>query len=210
MNTNRLAKHYGTLSPTERLALIVNAAARGDEQEIGRLRSSAPREDWRMSHHSQMADRLKLMLSTCLLELLNDASHGLRAIMFARSPDISGPVEKGMYSSILCAERWMDEYRLCAYCLVTRLRGWRLFAERNGLDPDFLFEGMPGWEMIGQCAEVAESVLADSVITKTEIEAMMSKRLGVEFRTFTAEKVAVALERYYRDGGVSAADPIDA
>ena len=33
MNTDRLAKHYASLTPAERLSLLMAAAARGDEEE---------------------------------------------------------------------------------------------------------------------------------------------------------------------------------
>jgi hypothetical protein len=200
MNTNRLAKHYGTLSPTERLALIVNAAARGDEQEIGRLRSSAPCEDWRMPHHAHMADRLQRLALVSLMDVLDDTARGLRAVMFANSCKPTG----------LSNEELMDEYFAHAYHCVTRLRGWRLFAEHNGFDPDWLFDEMPAWETVRQFATVAESVIAQFADAKAEVEARMSKRLGAKVSTFSAEEAADALERYYRNGKVGPADPIDA
>ena len=43
MNTNGLARHYGSLTPEERLPLVLAATWRGDGPERARLLASAPR-----------------------------------------------------------------------------------------------------------------------------------------------------------------------
>jgi len=43
MTTDRLKAHYGVFGPAERLSLLAAAVLRGDEQEAGRLRATAPR-----------------------------------------------------------------------------------------------------------------------------------------------------------------------
>jgi hypothetical protein len=48
MNTNGLAKHYGILTPEERLPLILAAADRGDAAEADRLAHTAPRKGWEL------------------------------------------------------------------------------------------------------------------------------------------------------------------
>src|SRR5437763_1971729 len=50
MNTNALAKHYGSLTPLERLPLLMAASVRGDEAEWQRLVMSAPKVTYRVPH----------------------------------------------------------------------------------------------------------------------------------------------------------------
>lgn len=51
MNTTKLAKHYESLTPEERLPLIIAACCRGDETERARLANSAPFVTYQARHH---------------------------------------------------------------------------------------------------------------------------------------------------------------
>ena len=74
MNTDRLAKHYASLTPAERLSLIMAASARGDEQEWDRLGATAPRLGWQLPHHFGLAMAFLEVCATHRMELLNLAT----------------------------------------------------------------------------------------------------------------------------------------
>src|SRR5947209_20597717 len=60
MNTNGLARHYDTLTPRERLPLIMAASARGDAVERDRLARSAPREHFSLPDYHGLAEGVLL------------------------------------------------------------------------------------------------------------------------------------------------------
>src|SRR5262249_47266915 len=70
MNTDRLARHYATLTPAERLPLIMAASARGDEAEYEHLARSAPRVYLQAPDTFYLAEALLLATSLHMMELL--------------------------------------------------------------------------------------------------------------------------------------------
>ncbi len=66
MDTKTLARHYQSLTPWERLPLMVAAAARDDDIEMERLASTAPRHGWRLPNyyglHTALSDLAMLYL----------------------------------------------------------------------------------------------------------------------------------------------------
>src|SRR5262249_2121210 len=81
MNTARLSKHYDTLTPAERLTLVLAASGRGDEKERDRLAASAPRMGLQVPHHFGLFMAFYELCQMHRLEMLNLAalyfrSHG--------------------------------------------------------------------------------------------------------------------------------------
>jgi hypothetical protein len=74
MNTKALAKHYGSLTPWERLPLILAASSRGDAEERSRLGSSAPRSLYRIPDHFGLADGLQRLSHVYVMMQLDRAA----------------------------------------------------------------------------------------------------------------------------------------
>ncbi|HVK12936.1 MAG TPA: hypothetical protein VM597_29555, partial [Gemmataceae bacterium] len=119
MNTDKLARHYPTLSAAERLSLMLSAAARGDEAEHARLLATAPRLALSVSHTHGRAQAYLLVCAHSRMDRLN-----LAALYFK--------------SSALAAE-WGGEAgeemdglaRVFAHLVTAHARGWALFCERE-------------------------------------------------------------------------------
>src|SRR5262249_47000612 len=71
VNTNGLAKHYESLTPWERVPLILAAMARGDEPERTRLVQSAPRLAYAVQNHAGLADALFKVSAAHFMRLLD-------------------------------------------------------------------------------------------------------------------------------------------
>jgi hypothetical protein len=59
VNTKALARHYDRLEPDERFRLVVEAVARGDEQEADRLAAACPRKVYRVID-AEYGDRIRV------------------------------------------------------------------------------------------------------------------------------------------------------
>jgi hypothetical protein len=71
VNTKALARHYDRLEPDERFRLVVEAVARGDEQEADRLAAACPRKVYRVID-AEYGDRIRVsseIVSAVVLDL---------------------------------------------------------------------------------------------------------------------------------------------
>ncbi len=131
MNTNGLVKHYDLLTPAERLALIMAAALRGDEQERARLVTSAPRKAYAVQDHAGLTHAYHALCVTHLLEVTELAALYLFVL---------GRVER---------EEDEDEGRVVegalwlGYLVKAKQAGWRLFCAEHRFPPDFYWPRLP-------------------------------------------------------------------
>jgi hypothetical protein len=184
MNTNVLAKHYESLTPRERLPLILAAAARGDEQERQRLLRSAPRLACSVQDQDGLGRALYAVAAEHLLALLETiAWHGLcdgRAL-----PAILGDGD---------AKRRLDVALLCVYLVQVRLAGWRQFCAEKQFPAELYWSLLPGssaiqaFELIWQAPLSPEHVRA------------CGRRLGDRdsAAVLTAEAVAAGLRKQFQ------------
>ena len=70
MTTDRLAKHYSALSPDERFALALAAAARQDEVEVDRLAAAAERTTYRVPDVFPLFAALQMTASLARMKTL--------------------------------------------------------------------------------------------------------------------------------------------
>ena len=146
MNTNTLAKHYATLSATERLSLLLAAAGRGDEVEHGRLSDAAPRVTWRVPHTFGRALAFLGVFSQHRMERLDLAGLFFKTATLADAT--TGKV----------AARLRDVVGLYGYLVKINADGWARFCEQECLD-SALCEGVaPGAITLDQAAREAQTV----------------------------------------------------
>ncbi len=137
MNTNRLAKHYASLTAAERLPLLMAASARGDETEYERLAQSAPRVHFEAPDTFYLAEALVLATSLHMMELLDRAAGFLAAFCRVSKGSDEGEAKARHDTALLLAHRFV----------VTR-DGWKRFASEFPFDPDWLLRLLPGYETI--------------------------------------------------------------
>src|SRR5436309_1395279 len=144
MNTDRLAKNYESLTPAERLSLIMAASARGDEQECHRLATSAPCVAYRAPHHFALTTAFRGLCAMHRLEVLDLAALYLYGYGAAKVTE----GEQG--------QRLLDVSRWFGYMLKVNLAGWEQFCAGVGLDPDLWTACLPGEGVLVLAAELAK------------------------------------------------------
>ncbi|MBI3463852.1 MAG: hypothetical protein HY000_12470 [Planctomycetes bacterium] len=189
MNTNSLAKQYATLTPRERLPLIMAAAVREDESERMRLVNSAPRFTCTVPDHFPLAQALDEAASIFMMRLLDLATWFWRA---------SGLLEQRFWRRIdepedeTDAEMW-DLVRLFAYLFSTKLQGWRrVCAELNLTEADALLECLPGWESVRS----TETATKGLVMSAEDATAIVRRKHGETRRAITVEDEAAGLRGF--------------
>jgi hypothetical protein len=178
MNTNGLAKHYDGLKPRERLALILAASARGDEQERDRLTQSAPKCSLRVGDHFAFSMAFREVSETLFMELLDHAAHYFHAMASADSGD--GDAEN----------RLLDAGLVFGYLFKTKLAGWRLFCREYALEPELLWTMLPGYETVRRAERMAES----AAFTAEGVQRYFERKGWTDGELLTPEHVTAGLK----------------
>ena len=132
MNTARLAKLYDRLTAAERFALLLAAAARGDEAERDRLVDAAPRVAVRVPDTFSRAMAFREVMDQHRMERLSIAALLFRA--HAQAAEAEGAVK----------ERVTDVARLLGYLVGVYRDGWAAFCEGLGVTAAGLEALLPG------------------------------------------------------------------
>lgn len=167
-NNGTLQKHYGKLTPRERLALIVAASARGDETERRALIDSAPRLTYRLPDYSEMYDVLQLLALSYLVNQLN------RAWNMSTLGHL-GESNNAPYRGA----------RIAAYVFCVQADAWRAFCGEIGIDPNAM---TAGFEDALFSLEFAEKIAREFAYTFDEAQAEMEKDFGADANVITVER----------------------
>lgn len=108
MNVNALARHYDKFKPDERFRLVIEALARGDEQEADRLAAACPRKIYR-EVDAEYGERVRVsseIISAVVLDLgprlgklrMIEAFREFLPVFLGRGVDVA-------------AMAWLDGYR---------------------------------------------------------------------------------------------------
>jgi len=144
-NHKAIQKHYHKLVPRERLALIIEAVARGDDAERETLIDSAPMLMYRMPDYHGEADAFNLV---CLLYLTKqlDVAYLQATILHAEPKDQAKQ------------ERFYNAACISAYVICTRADAWRAFCEGLGIDADTALKGLPGADSLAMAENFARTI----------------------------------------------------
>jgi hypothetical protein len=186
VNADGVAKHYGRLTPRERLPLIVAAAARGDELDRRRLMDSAPRVTFRVPDHAPRWMAFRELVALQRVELLNLAG-ALVGCYQAASPGGRGDAE--------AVERLRAATMYAAYLFNARVAGWRLFCGELHLPPDQFGDLTPGRELLDLANEIAAAV----AFTAEEATEYVRLRTPGAGRAPTAEDMAAGWREAYAE-----------
>jgi hypothetical protein len=206
MNTKGLTRFYDSLTPWERLPMIVAASARDDAVERERLVHSAPTHAFRVPDYRGLAEGLDDLVKLHLLEQLD------LAVLYWRTTawmDEETRCRKHRRDG-RWEERSWQRVRLLAYRLVARADGWQSFYAQLPLDPDVLLRVLPGYEAVRQMEELARLVAfsaeeADAYLREVaqRDQSLASKMPRSEggYRIETAADVASSMWEFLRARG---------
>jgi hypothetical protein len=145
MNLNTLTKLYPTLTPAERVPLMLSAIQRGDQQEFGRLASAAPRQSWLITDQHGYTCAL---WSTALLELIEVLSLemtwwmcGVLIWQWPTSPRAEELDE---------LRRMIDGAPMLAYRCVIELDAWKRFCEELHVDAEVFWKDFSLYDLMKQ------------------------------------------------------------
>jgi hypothetical protein len=178
MNTNAVARHYGSLTPEERFRLVVAAGARGDEAEQARLANAGGRVTLSLQDHAPYALAFGELSLISFIDLLETAADYLDAIHQADDAEMIGggePAEEREDGGAddagtedageAAAERAASTVAgqlLClalakGFTLKATADGWRLFCERMSVPPFAAWQGLPGFDRLRRALTLAEA-----------------------------------------------------
>jgi hypothetical protein len=184
MNLSAVARHYDSLTPEERFALILAAGARGDEAEQDRLVQGGAYITLTMPIHAPVARAFNELAWFMYVELLEEVARYdeafLRAdfafqLFSAVEPEEQGAdaqgdpggeaeasTETGADSDESAAEQeclgeaCMSLALAAGFALKTKAEGWKLFCTRRGIPPFALWKGLPGLDRLQKALDLAE------------------------------------------------------
>ena len=169
MNTKSLTQLYDQLTPSERLPLIIAAAARGDENERQHLMTSASKLAFQVPDYYPRAKALGEAVHYHMLTLLDLAAKfwqwwGLWMTSGLR--DGGGKERKKgrrrrVDAEILKEWRASGVVRYYASRFVAHVDGWKRFCTELHIDPEVQLEIMIGWETITHTDKTTTFTLAD-------------------------------------------------
>lgn len=142
MNTNVLKRHYDTLTPLERLPLILDAFKRSDEVEWQRLVQSAPRIRFESPAHyflGKTLTDLAWMYHSIQLELVATYWKATALPHVDVSLDYSDTKTEELVGKAIDGLRNQISWRREA---------WERFALEMHFDPDVLLKDLPGYELV--------------------------------------------------------------
>ncbi|MBN9518503.1 hypothetical protein J0H58_08290 [bacterium] len=148
MTADRLARHYPALQPDERLALMLAAAARGDDLDHERLVAAAPRVTFTTLHTFPRALAFREVLDRFRAERLALAARYFHARSLAA--DAAGRVR----------ERFDGVARVYGYLLLAYRDGWARFCDEHLLPTGGLDEHLVGGDVLVAAEGEAEEEAA--------------------------------------------------
>jgi hypothetical protein len=199
MNDRVLTRHYDKLTAHERFALILAAAARGDEAERARLLDSAPRSAYRLPHHWGVTESFLLLSKLHFMKLLELAADYLESFATA----VATKTKRGTD----CVDPW-TEVLLCGYLFRTYLDGWQRFCGELNVVPQALWEGLPGFQKVQRAERLSgpdpeKGLLGAAYVEEGAARCLARQALGdpeadveeiwPKFRPTTADDIAATL-----------------
>jgi hypothetical protein len=182
---NRLAQHYGSLTPEERFRLILAAGARGDNAEQDRFVRAGQRITLSLQDHAPYAHAFEELALMVYLVLLEEATHYLE--LFARADgnrDVldAEEIQKGeeeqaetsraveeeserkteadvtedLPEEVCLWERNLDLALAAGFMLRTKAEGWKLFCQRLTIPPFVIWKCLPGFDRLQRALTLSE------------------------------------------------------
>ena len=176
MDTNRLVKLYDVLKPAERVPLLLDADARGDQAEYDRLVRTAPRSTYTLPDFYPMMEGLYLIGYLHGMEMLQVAANLWPvAVSWRLRMERQDDNEKA-YRAMRCL----------AYQFLILLDGWRQWGAKLQIDLEAQLKALPCYETLLS----AESFAREAACTEAEATAYQGGKPAP-----TAASVAADLQK---------------
>ena len=161
MSRKNLAGMFDVLSPEERTSLTFAATVRGDEAELERLMSTAPRHTVSEMHHTGVARAL------CICGLIHRAEQldMIAGHMFSKVNVHQAVDDEDCETAVW----WAKMAHLFAYRYCLNKDAWRLFCDEKGVRGEHVVDGGPG----GWLVELADNNMPDIAPSDEEITELM-------------------------------------
>jgi len=178
-SNGNLQKHYDKLTPRERLALIVAAMERGDENERRALIDAAPTALYRLPDYQNLYDVLQLL---ALSYLINQLHRAYSISTLAHVGEENDAAYRGA--------------KIAAYTFCVQADAWRAFCGELGIDQNAM---IAGFEDALFSLEFAEKIAREFAFTFEETRAEMEKDFGAGVDVITVERALNDLRTVFND-----------
>jgi hypothetical protein len=204
MNSDHLARYYETLTPWERLPLIVAACERGDAVEEERVARSAPRNGFRLPDYWGLAEGLNDLARLYLLRQLDLVAFYWRFTAILDREPLGRPSRQERQRD----ERLWQILKMLCYCYVVRADGWRRLCTELHIDPVVLLKELPGYDAVQQMEQVARQLAFSAeealAFLRGEAEARRpaeeeTPAVRREYKIDTAADVAQSMRAYLQE-----------
>lgn len=183
-STRGVSRHYPVLSPDERLALTLAAAARGDGVEVGRVSAASPRRPCTVPDLYLPLRAFAEVSYEHAIRRLEASVQFTSALLVSREAD----------PKIAALGRGLS--KLFAYRLASHAEAWTTFCAARRLDP----QTAAFWAAGGQLSEVMTALVAGEAFTEDRAREYHAVALGGDPASFrTAADLAAELEGWYAD-----------
>jgi hypothetical protein len=188
MNADNLARLFDVLEPTERLALILAAAGRGDEAEQLRLIEKAPRSQYSVPDYLGLAHTLVFVGMAHTIAILD------LAVYFQRASGLLqhlGGSKKAPSKGGIKRDRLWKTLRTFAYIIMVHYEGWQEFCAQLNVDGEQLLRILPGGDAVERAIASARVVVPDT----KQAMVMIRKEASRETESLTAALIATRLRQ---------------
>lgn len=174
-----LQRQYDKLTPFERVALILEAAKRGDATERDALQRTAPRCSYLIGNHHGTLEALQLVAHAHLIFQLDRA---LSVAMLAHLAEEN--------------DRAWRAARVGAYAFCVQADAWRAFCGELGIDAELAFYG---FDNARSSLEFNEKIVREFAFTFEETRAEMVKKFGENSEPITVERALNDMRAVFND-----------
>jgi len=189
MSQPTLNKLFDVLTPEERSSLSLAALVRGDEVELERLTTAAPRRVVSVLHHKDV------MSSLCTCGVLHRAEQlEMIAGYFFAVDRVRHAIEDADCET---ANWWLDVSSLFAFRYTVNREGWRLFCEELGVGAEDVVDGAPG-DWIVDLADSNMPNIAPSVDEMAKLIGALFEQEHTPEDIVSADQLLAAWQALYR------------
>jgi hypothetical protein len=185
MNTDALARQYETLTPWERVPLLLAASARGDQVEVNRLARSAPRQGFWIADFLGLVDGLDDLAKQHLLRQLD------LAVCYTQMTTL---LESERMSSGRRARReekriW-QVLRMVSHRFLAQADGWKQLCAELHIDSEVLLQDLPGYETVQRMQAQVRLIAFTAEEARAYLRQILKRRQATEEKPSIAEQEA--------------------
>ncbi len=176
MGGDSLARHYGVLTPWERVPLIAAAVARGDRAEADRLARAARTVAYRVPDYRGLSEALERLAHVVLLTRLE-------LVALYREADgclaqLPPRPRRGRGQGRDTEARLAELAGWFAHSFLVHADAWRLLCSDLKLDPEALVRDQPGYETVRRFEATARASAFTAEEALDYLRGQMEERAG--------------------------------